>query len=121
MITTAGPGVATPSSLPAADGPVLSRIGVASGGSGIVDGQGEAEGRAAAGPVLGPDAAAVSVDDAAADGQPESGPGHAGRGPAIELLEGPLLIPGRESRAPVCHLDRRDAPGNVDRDLERSS
>src|SRR5437879_10552982 len=68
----------------------------------LAGGQGEAEPRAAAGPVLAPDAAAVGLDDGATDRQPEAGA--AARADAVELVEDLLLLTGRQAGPAVGDL-----------------
>src|SRR5256712_10401625 len=69
----------------------------------LAGGQREAEQRAAARPVLAPDAAAVGLDDGATDRQPEAGA--AAPADAVELVEDLLLLPGGPARPPIGRLD----------------
>ena len=68
-------------------------------------GNGEAEERPAARPALGPDAAAVRRDDAAADGEPQAHARARRAAGALELVEDALLLPGGQARTAVG--DRR--------------
>src|SRR5262245_21758703 len=69
------------------------------------EGQGEEEGHAAPGQVVGPDVAAVSLDDGLADGEPQPGAaGGVGRD-AIEPLEDAGLFARRQPGTAVGHLD----------------
>src|SRR5439155_24839714 len=64
--------------------------------------QREAEQRAATRPGLAPDAAAVGLDDGAADREPQAGA--AARADAVELVEDLLLLPGGQAGAAVGDL-----------------
>src|SRR5262249_38314728 len=77
---------------------------------------------AAARPVLGDDAAAVGLGDAAADREAEPGArAISATGAAVELVENALLLAGRDARATIGDLEAQLVVRDARRDLDRTA
>src|SRR5581483_936732 len=86
-----------------------------------LDRQREAEPGAAAGAVLGPDVAAMRLDESPADGQPEARTVPPLDAASAELLEDALGLVRRQPRPAVGYLHRDQGRLRLRGDLERGS
>src|SRR5262245_1854149 len=82
--------------------------------------QGEEEGHAALGKVLGPDASPVGLDDPLANRQPESRAASSGWVPAIELVEHLVFLARRQSGTTVGDFDGDGTIGRGGDDRDRA-